>query len=242
MRGGIEVRVVGRSVVHLSTTPPVAAKILPGPVLVLVGSAAGLLEGDEVSVDIDLAPGAQLTVVTTAATLAHPCPGGGQTALRVDCRLGSGAVLAWLPEPLIGCAGCRHTSRSHLALAPGATAVWLETCTLGRSGEEPGWLVQRIDVEIDGVALLREGLWVGGPGWASPAVLDLARHVASLHLLGRRLVPEPPGTMSLSGPGTTARLVADRGDDLQRRLASIRPAFLNALHRRAVPLDEAVQV
>ncbi|MDP9074055.1 MAG: hypothetical protein M3N98_07760, partial [Actinomycetota bacterium] len=60
------------------------------------------------------------------------------------------------------------------------------------------------------------------------------RHVAALHLLGRRLVPEPPGTMALAGPGTTARVVAARGESVQRRLAEIRPVFLNALQEAPV--------
>ena len=258
MNGGVEIRVVGQSVVHLRTTPPLAAKIVsspagpggrqqspagPGgdwqsPELVLVGTAAGLLEGDTVTVDIELGPGARLTVVTTAATIAHPCPGGGNTTLLVECRLGPGATLAWLPEPLIACRGCCHISRSHVVLAPGAAAVWLESCTLGRSGEEPGEVLQRLDVELDGIALLRESLGVGGrdggSGWAGPAVLGAARHLASLHLLGRRLSPDawplpPQGVMALAGPGTTARFLATRADDLQHRLAAARPGFLHAL-------------
>lgn len=229
MNGGVDVRVVGTTVVRLVATPPIAAKILTGPSgpeLILVGSAAGLLEGDTVRLRFDLAPGSQLTVRTTAATIAHPCRGGGVTTLEVDCRLGEGARLAWLPEPVIACLGCHHIGRARLALGAGAVATWLDTLTLGRSGEVPGRLEQRLDVEVQGRPLLREGLRVGGAGWDGPAVLGSYRHIAALHRLGDRVVPAAPGLMQLAGPGTTVRLLAHRGNDLSRQVADYLPLFL----------------
>lgn len=239
MNGGLVVRVEGTAVVRLETEPPLAAKILPGPALLLVGSAAGLLAGDLVRIDIDLAAGAHLTVRSTAATIAHPCRQGGSTSLEVDCRLGAGARLVWLPEPLIACAACDHSSRARLALAPRALATWLDTVTLGRSGEQPGRFSQRLDVTLDGVALLRESLRVGrgADGWDGPAVLGPNRHFAALHSFGRRVLPAPvpagaasPGAvMQLAGPGTTARFVAGRADQLDRQVAAALPWFLDPL-------------
>ncbi|MDQ1376458.1 MAG: urease accessory protein, partial [Acidimicrobiaceae bacterium] len=165
MNGGLEVRVEGTRVVRLVTAPPIAAKVLPGsfgPVVMLVGSAAGLLAGDRLRIRIDLAPGSRLEVRTTAATIAHPCLAGGATAIDVDCHVGTGAVLAWLPEPLIACAGCRHQGRVRLHLDKGARVVWLDTLTLGRTGETAGRVDQRLDVELEGRPLLREGLCLGG--------------------------------------------------------------------------------
>jgi urease accessory protein len=224
--GGVSVKVEGGRIVRLVTAPPVAAKVLPGPVLMLVGSAAALLAGDTVRIQLDLAPGAQLVVRSTAATIAHPCPDGGSSAVEVDGRLGAGARLVWLPEPLIVCAGCRHAGGAHLALAAGAVATWLDTIVLGRTGEQPGELVQRLDVEVDGRPLLRDALRVGAavPGWDGPAVLGGYRHLASLHLLGRRV--DEPGVMQLAGPGCTARLVAVGADELTRQVDALLPRFL----------------
>jgi urease accessory protein len=253
----------------------------------LVGSAAGLLAGDRLRIRIDLAPGSRLEVRTTAATIAHPCLAGGTTAIDVDCHVGAGAVLAWLPEPLIACAGCRHQGRVRLHLDEGARVVWLDTLTLGRTGETAGRVDQRLDVELEGRPLLREGLCLGGDsldtgagaagdgpaiiapaagtaivgtaiigpamvgtaiagtarttptaGWDGPAVVGTHRHVAALHLLGRRMpavvpdvVPaampaEIPGAMQLAGPGTTARFLAHRGDELARKVGAVLPLFL----------------
>ncbi|MDQ1364365.1 MAG: urease accessory protein, partial [Acidimicrobiaceae bacterium] len=273
MNGGLEVRVEGTRVVRLVTAPPIAAKVLPGsfgPVVMLVGSAAGLLAGDRLRIRIDLAPGSRLEVRTTAATIAHPCLAGGATAIDVDCHVGAGAVLAWLLEPFIACAGCRHQGRVRLHLDKGARVVWLDTLTLGRTGETAGRVDQRLDVELEGRPLLREGLCLGGDsldtgagaagdvpaiagtaiagpavagtaivgtarttltaGWDGPAVVGTHRHVAALHLLGRRMPAEMPaeipGAMQLAGPGTTARFLAHRGDELARKVGAVLPLFL----------------
>jgi urease accessory protein len=228
VNGGVEVTVEGGRVVTLAAHPPVAAKVLPGPILLLVGSSAGLLEGDTVTVDLVLGPGAHLTVRSTAATLAHPCRGGGVTRFDVRASLGEGATLAWLPEPLVACAGCHHVGRSSLSLAAGAVAVWSEACTLGRSGEEPGQLEIRLDAEHDGRPLLRDGLRVGPAtvGWRGPAGLGGARHVGSVHLLGRRPSHPVPDALGLAGPGATVRAVAADGASLEARLDLVRRLFL----------------
>lgn len=231
MKGGLSVRVEGTSVVWLSIEAPLAAKILPGPVLLLVGSAAGLLAGDVLRVEVELAAGSQLTVRSTAATIAHPCVVGGSTVLEVACRLGPGARLAWLPEPLIACAGCHHASRSRLELGAGATATWLDSVTLGRSGEEPGQFSQRLDVVLDGRPLLREAFRAGpfAEGWDGPAVLGPNRHFAALHLFGARALSLAPAVMQLAGPGSTTRFVARRGADLARQIDAAMPWFLDPL-------------
>jgi urease accessory protein len=239
VNGGVEVTVHGTKIVTLASNPPIAAKVLPGPVLLLVGSSAGLLEGDVVTVDLVLGPGAHLTVRSTAATLAHPCPGGRMTRSDVRASLGEGATLAWLPEPLVACAGCHHVSHSTLSLAAGAVAVWNEACALGRSGEEPGRVETRLDAELCGRPLLRDALRVGpgAVGWRGPAGLGGARHVGSVHLLGRR--PSHPGLdcLDLAGPGATIRAVAPDGATLEARLDIARRLFVADL-----PKEQPVHV
>ena len=252
MTGGIAARVAWRSgrsrVVDLITRPPLAAKILDGewgPELVLVGAAAGLLEGDTVTVDLALEAGASLVVRSTAATLAHPCPAGGTTSAVVRATLGAGARLAWLPEPLVACARCRHEGRSTVRLAPGAAAVWFEACTLGRTGERPGAVALRLDATASEEPLLRDALRLGPPMAgapvagvaASPAVLGGAAHTGSVHLLGRR-PPHLPGipVMALAGPGATVRAVAPDAQGLARALAPALAGFLAALTQPAASI------
>lgn len=235
----VEVALVAREarVVHLSCCAPLSAKVLDGrsgPSLMLIGSAAGLLEGDGVAIDLCLHPGTSLTVGSAAATLAHPCPRGGWTAASVSARVGAGARLAWLPEPLVACAGGRHRGRAALTLERGAVAVWSDAVTLGRSGERAGLVDLRLDATLDGEPLLRDGLCLGagsgaGPAddlAASPAVLDAARHTGSVCLLGRRPTPAALGDLELAGPGAVVRAVAPSAALLRRRLEPAAARFL----------------
>ncbi len=75
--------------IELCGAPPLSAKLLSGasgPELVIVSSAASLLEGDELSIEVVLLPGARLTVTSAAAQMAFPCLHGGRTALGVRAR------------------------------------------------------------------------------------------------------------------------------------------------------------
>lgn len=230
MNGGVAVRVESNRVVGLDTAPPLAAKILAGPggpELVVVGAAAGLLEGDTVAVDITLGPGARLVVRSTAATLAHPCPGGGATSSTVRACLGEGASLVWVPEPLVAFGGCRHRGRSALDLGPGATAVWYEALTLGRSSERAGQVDLRFDVTLEGAPLLRDGF--RSDAAFSPAVLGGLRHTGSVHILGVRPPPGVAGALDLAGPGATVRAVAPDAATLERQLAPARRSFSTLL-------------
>jgi urease accessory protein len=241
VNGGVRAVVEGHRVAVLETRPPAAAKILDtpgGPELVMVGAAAGLLEGDTVTIDLSLGPGSRLTVRTTAATLAHPCPGGGWTEMVVTATLAPGAVLAWLAEPLVACRGCRHRSRTTIELGKGAAAVWCEACTLGRSGERAGTVLLRLDATVEGAPLLRDGLKYP-EGAETPSVLAGHRHVGSVHLLGRRA--RGP-FLQLAGHGTTARAVAADAAGLDRALAPARSLFLSITAPTTAPTAGEVPV
>ena len=228
MNGYIEATVRGNRVVDLGVRPPVAAKILPGPNLLIVGSAAGLLESDRTRIALHLEAGARLTVKTVAATLAHACPGGGETETDVLVDAGPGARLAWLPEPLVAHAGCNHRSAARVELAPGAVALWQETLALGRSGEDAGDVELHLHVDLDGRPLLRDSLHAGSsaPAAKGPAVLGGARHAGTLALFGTR---PPNAPMALAGPGALARAVAADGAALERLLGPTRRLFLDHL-------------
>ena len=147
--------------------------------------------------------------------------------MTVTAALAPGAVLAWLPEPLVACGGCCHRSRSTVDLGEGAAAVWYEACALGRSGERAGAVQLRLDVTLAGRPLLRDGLRYPD-GAETPAVLAGHRHTGSVHLLGRRASGP---YLQLAGPGTTARAVAADAAGLERALGPARTAFLSITAR-----------
>jgi urease accessory protein len=195
---------------------------------VLVQTLGGPLAGDRVKLDVTVGPGAALEVSATAATVALPMNRPAHVEVRV--RLGAGARLAWLPEPLVLAAGTDVRSSTLIELEPDAAALWRELVVLGRHGESPGNLTASLRAELDGGPLLHEAFETRGG--ESPAILDGARSFASLALLG--LAPPVaalPGVLALAGPGAVTRVLARDAASLRSRLAPVEAAWLATLRQ-----------
>ncbi len=209
--------------------PPLLPRVTgPGEVH-FVGGAAGPLGGDDLSVEIDVGPGADLCVRTVAASLA--LPGKGFSRTRISARIAAGSRLAWLPEPLIAASGCAHEAVSTVELAAGATLVWREELVCGRHGEEPGDARLRLAVRRDGRPLHRHEIAVGpgSPAWAGAAVLGGARAVGSVLLVGAPADPLEPGpTAALLTLDHDARLAVATGCDLRDVRSDLDPIVIRA--------------
>ena len=215
----LRVGVEGGRVTELSIPPPLGAKVLAGrtgPTLVLVATAAGLLEGDRLRVTVRVGADQHLTVRSVAAQLAHPCPGGDRTGLEVTACVGPGGSLDWWPEPLVVCAGAHHVGTVRLDLGAGAGGRWVEEIVLGRSGEDPGSATLRTSLRIDvaGRPLLRDGLDTTLPGFAGPAVAGASRYLGAAVVAGadrsagHAVDPdEGPEWLELAGPGRLTRVL-----------------------------------
>ncbi|MFC4059465.1 urease accessory protein UreD [Planomonospora corallina] len=187
----------GRTVLAVLRSDPPLTLRRTGPARVhLVSTAAGPLGGDELALDIDVAPGTALDVRSVASTLVLPGHGAGgspESLMTVTARVGAGASLRFAPEPTVLAAGCRHRVAVRLALAAGARVLWREEIVLGRYGEPSGRCHSRFDAVFDGRPLLRQELATGDPEIdGGPAVYGGARCV------GSTLIAGPTGG---SGPG-----------------------------------------
>ncbi len=209
MKAGAVLTATGNRLTTLHGEPPLLLRRTgsadDGAAIVhLVGGAAGPLAGDRLSLTVDLDHGAAVELRSVAATIALPGRTRDWSTLTVTVRVGAGATLRWLPEPLIAAAGCRHVSRAEVELADGARLLWRDELVCGRHGEQPGDLRSELHVRYAGRPLLAHDLAVGpeAPGWAGPAVLGGARRAGSL-LTVNLPHPQTPGTtMPLAGPGT----------------------------------------
>lgn len=211
----------------LRSAPPISLRPA-GDVLHLVASAAGPLGGDEVQVEVEVAPGASLTVTSVAASLALPGRSGAPSSLRVVATVGEGAALRWLPQPLVACHGCDHHATAEVAVADGATLEWREELILGRHGEPCGDVRTSLRIDVGGRPLLRHELRAGprSPGWDGPAGLAGARAVGQLALVGHSFVP-PSGTpvagphaavLGLEGPGVLVTALGGDAPGVRRAL------------------------
>lgn len=97
--------------------------------------SGGVLGGDRLELEIEVAARAQAQITTTGATRIY--------AARAECedslcstiiQLHAGALLEYLPDPIIPFRGARAEQRTHITMEDGATLLWWETLTPGRLG------------------------------------------------------------------------------------------------------------
>jgi urease accessory protein len=165
----------------------------------LVGSAAGPLAGDDLSLSLRLLAGARATLRATGASLAQGRFGGGAAALSVCAKLAEGASLIADPGALVVCDGSRVDVRLSLALDPGAAVEWHELIVLGRTGEPAGQATVRWDVTRAGRPVLRQFTEL------DPALTG-GRRVLACALIAD---PAVAARTVVAGPAAVAQRVAD---------------------------------
>lgn len=198
----------------------------------LAAAGAGPIGGDQFRVEIDVGSGSALVLGDVSATLLLPGPGRQRSTTRFDVRVGAGATLVWLPEPIIAAAGCRHAQQVSVALDESARLIAREEVVLGRHGEQPGDLQQRLRVTRGGQPIYHQSLTVGPAtvGWDSPAVVAAHRAIGSLLVVdpgwqdGAQVRPPAldgdAAFMPLAGPAVIATATYDDSLRLRRSLAS----------------------
>ncbi|MEV5895260.1 urease accessory protein UreD [Nonomuraea fuscirosea] len=211
----------GRTVVsRLASAPPLTLRQTGPHTVHLVSTAAGPLGGDELSLDLYVAPGTTLELGSVAATLVLPGPG--ESELLVTAHVGAGGTLRFAPEPTVLAAGCAHRLLVRLTLADGASAFWREEIVFGRHGEPAGRCRSRFDVTHAGLPLLRQEFTAGDPDLdSSPAVYGSARCVGTTFLTARAKEPavaEGVAVLPLAGPGTLVSALAKDAVQLRSRL------------------------
>ncbi|WP_372527985.1 urease accessory protein UreD [Piscinibacter sp.] len=208
-----------RSVVHDRHSGPlrVLASLYPeAPGVchnVLVHPPGGIVGGDVLAIDAELAAHSHALITTPGATRFYRSAG--ETALQtLDARLADGARLEWLPLETICHRGALAENRMRFELAPGAEAIGWDVLALGlpASGEAfdggrftqhielPGIWLERGTIDGSDSLLLDSPLgWAGqrvmatmwfaaGSALAEPrrdALLDAAREVCAGHPLQR---------------------------------------------------------
>ncbi len=122
----------------------------------LVGTAAGPLAGDDLSLRLELRAGARATLRATGASVAQGRGRNGAAVLSVRADLAEGSDLIADPGALVVCQGSRVDVRLDLRLGAGAAVDWRELIVLGRTGEPAGRATLRWDVTRLGRPVLRQ--------------------------------------------------------------------------------------
>ena len=158
--------------------PPLTLRRSGGRLLV-VGSAAGPVGGDELDLHLTVAPGAHVSIGTAAATIVWPGPHGQRSTMSLTIDVGTGAHVDWHPCPTVSVAGSDHVMSTLVRLEPGATCRIVEELALGRGDEPTGRLDTSVRIERDRSPIVhhRERFGEGLPGWGSTTSIGGARYV-----------------------------------------------------------------
>jgi urease accessory protein len=146
---------------------------------VLVHPPGGLVGGDELSIDVDLADDAHALLTTPGATRYYRSQGAPATQV-VRARLADGARLEWLPLETIAYSGCLAVNALRFDLARGAEMIGWDVVALGLPASDLGFERGRYEqcIELPGRWLERARIDAGDRrllesplGWAGRRAL-----------------------------------------------------------------------
>lgn len=97
----------------------------------------GLVDGDDLALDIDVEDEAAVFLGTQASTKVYRSTTGTTSALRA--RVGCGALLVSAPDPVVCFAGARYRQWQEFELADGAGVVVVDLVSAGRHASGERW-------------------------------------------------------------------------------------------------------
>jgi urease accessory protein len=162
---------------------------------VLLHTAGGMVGGDHLSYDLQLAAGTHALITTAAAAKIyrdHPLPARVDGVMQVE----SEACLEWLPQEVIVFEGAQLHQRWRVELAAGAHWLGWDIVRLGRTakGEQfcQGELRSHIEVWQDGTLIWVDPQRLVGSDalWQSPQALNRCPVIATMAWVGSLPTPE----------------------------------------------------
>jgi len=151
--------------------------------------SGGVLAGDRLALNIDVAPRAQAQVTSTGATRVYRSRAGAAAAeFSVHVRVGEHALVEYLPDALIPFAGSRYRQETVVDLENSAGLFWWETVAPGRAarGELFAYDSLRLGIELRAcgvpIAIDRSDLDPAARPVRSPARLGPYSYFASFYI------------------------------------------------------------
>lgn len=132
-----------------------------GSLVHLNNVSGGVLAGDRLALDVEVQAGAYAQLTTTGATrLYRHRTAAADSEQRTTFTIGDGAMLEYLPDPVIPFARSRHFQQTRIQLGQGSTLFWWEVLAPGRMAFGERFAFERLrihsDVSVSGRPILRE--------------------------------------------------------------------------------------
>lgn len=115
--------------------------------VVQMDGSPGLLEGDRYLFDWQLQEGVRLYATNQAYTRVHPCESG-DSRLHQRFDLRSGAVLEWIPEPVMLFRDARFVSETEIDLAEGSICMIGDIFCPGRLSRGEAFAFRSYDAKV----------------------------------------------------------------------------------------------
>jgi urease accessory protein len=156
----------------------------------------GFVDGDRCRIDVDCGAHTAVHVTTQAATNIYKAERNFATQL-VNLRAGAGAILEYLPDPVIPFRGSRFFQRTCITAEPDSTVIVGELLLPGRvaRGELHAYDLYRAETEVrrsDGTLLFADLLHLSpgeGDGLLSLGLLGGRDVVATLYIVTQQAAP-----------------------------------------------------
>jgi urease accessory protein len=119
----------------------------PGPAAWIVAGnlGGGLVDGDDLSLEVTVERGATCVVTTQASTKVYR----GQTRQRTTVRVEDAATAIVAPDPIVPFRGARFAQTTSVELAAGGSLILADTVTAGRVAHGERWSAARIDTALE---------------------------------------------------------------------------------------------
>ncbi len=120
-----------------------------GALVHLHNISGGVLGGDSLALNVQIAAGAYAQLTSTSATRLYRCSPQAATSTQTNIvQVQDDGLLEYLPDPLIPFAGARYRQRTQIELAPGAGLFWWETVAPGRTARGELFDYELVDISL----------------------------------------------------------------------------------------------
>ncbi len=159
--------------------------------VMLLNPTGGLLGGDCLTTEVDLAEGAHVVLTTPSATKVYRT-NAGPTLHRTTVHLAEDAVLEYVPDHLIPHPGSSLNQLLSVNMQAGSRAIVLDGFSVGRVARGERWLFENLTTELavmrSGQLICRDRIRIQPEAWTPSGLggLENASYVATMLLCGER--------------------------------------------------------
>ena len=168
---------------------------------VLLHPPSGLVSGDELRVDIDLAEGSHAVLTTPGATRFYRSTGAPATQ-QVQARVAAAARLEWLPQENLIYNAAQAVNQQYFELAPGAMMIGWDVLALGLPAADLPFARGRVTQQLALSGLGSPGPETAGAAWLPSTQTGLWLDRAVIDASDHRLLDSPLGWAGRRALGT----------------------------------------